>query len=322
MARRASSRNVRLLTVVMSRPFPGLSAAQPAINSSRERPRSCSRSSGGAVQTRLCSWLMAWVRALFALMRATRKTLMDSTFPSRVLAAPLAVPACTARAAATASNVSDFCGLAAFLPVGPVDFQHLDSGGQQVAGQPCAVAAGAFHPNQLQLPEAAQPGQQLAIAGRCCRKRLGAQKAAAFVQGCGDMHVEVGVDTADHSCHCVHANPFRSGVWHRADRDGGQDSNGPVRQAPSRSLRPTGRCRDSDLSRADGSYIKTTRRRQPESFESDPARTLTRTLPSADCSRRKNHPHPCCRISIGRTQSAGGTSGAKAFGAPTHSEMV
>jgi hypothetical protein len=50
--------------------------------------------------------------------------------------------------------------------------------------------------------------------------------------------------------------PFAVGVWHGADRDGGQDSNGPVRQAPSRSLRPTGRCRVSDLSRADGSLSR------------------------------------------------------------------
>lgn len=47
-------------------------------------------------------------RALTAERRATRRARIDSTRPVRALGTPLAVPACTARAAASASIVSDF----------------------------------------------------------------------------------------------------------------------------------------------------------------------------------------------------------------------
>ena len=66
------------------------------------------------------------------------------------------------------------------------------------------------------------------------------------VQGRGDVDVEVGVDTSgDPEWQGGHRHPFvgkRVG-WHHTCRDDGQDSDGPLRQAPSRSLRPTGGCR-------------------------------------------------------------------------------
>ena len=46
----------------------------------------------GAVEIRLRIWLSAWVRPLRAEDIATRKTRMDSTFPSLVLASPQASP--------------------------------------------------------------------------------------------------------------------------------------------------------------------------------------------------------------------------------------
>ena len=61
----------------------------------------------GAVETRLRIWLSAWVRPLRAEARATRKTRMDSTFPSLVLASPQASPERAARAAEMASWGSD-----------------------------------------------------------------------------------------------------------------------------------------------------------------------------------------------------------------------
>ena len=61
----------------------------------------------GAVEIRLRIWLRAWVRPLRAEARATRKTRMDSTFPSLVLASPAASPDWAARAAVMASWGSD-----------------------------------------------------------------------------------------------------------------------------------------------------------------------------------------------------------------------
>jgi hypothetical protein len=71
-------------------------------------PRSSARSSSGAVEIRLRSWLRARTRSLRALERATRSTRMDSTLPFRVLARLLARPDSAARAASTASRGSDF----------------------------------------------------------------------------------------------------------------------------------------------------------------------------------------------------------------------
>jgi len=52
------------------------------------RSRMSWRISSGAVEIRLRIWLSAWVRALRADVRATRRTRMPSTFPSLVLASP------------------------------------------------------------------------------------------------------------------------------------------------------------------------------------------------------------------------------------------
>ena len=60
----------------------------------------------GAVETRLRIWLSAWVRPLRAEDLATRKTRMDSTFPSLVLASP-ALAQRAAQAAEMASWGSD-----------------------------------------------------------------------------------------------------------------------------------------------------------------------------------------------------------------------
>ena len=53
---------------------------------------------------------------------------------------------------------------AAGLAIGPVDLQHdLVVGGQE-ASQPSTVAAGAFHPERLDLTQTLGPVQQLPIA--------------------------------------------------------------------------------------------------------------------------------------------------------------
>ena len=69
--------------------------------------RSCARTASGAVTTRACNSLAAWVRALSADWRATRNVRTISLGPSPVLGWAVAVPASTARAAASASTESD-----------------------------------------------------------------------------------------------------------------------------------------------------------------------------------------------------------------------
>lgn len=62
----------------------------------------------GSSQDKPRIWLSTWVRALRADIRATRKTRMDSTFPSLDLASPPPSPDWAARAALMASSGSDF----------------------------------------------------------------------------------------------------------------------------------------------------------------------------------------------------------------------
>jgi hypothetical protein len=77
----------------------GRSRAQVAISVVLLSVRSCSRSSAGAVTSSALSWLVDWLRALTALLRATRSMRIASTRPSRVFGTPVAFPANAARAA-------------------------------------------------------------------------------------------------------------------------------------------------------------------------------------------------------------------------------
>ena len=74
---------------------------------------------------------------------------------------------------------------------------------------------------------------------------------------------------------------FRLGWVTPHQQDDGQDSEGPVRQAPMRSLRPTGWCRVSVRARPTNRLQDSPRGRQPELMESDLARALTHTLTSS-----------------------------------------
>src|SRR5829696_525182 len=86
----------------------GPSSSPAVVWTSRtgDRSRSCSRSSAGAVTTSALSALMAWVRALIAVARATRSERIISTWPSPALGM-LPWLAWTARAAASASSGPD-----------------------------------------------------------------------------------------------------------------------------------------------------------------------------------------------------------------------
>jgi hypothetical protein len=135
----------------------------------------------------------------------------------------------------------------AALAVGPV---HLDDGylvAQEVTGKSRPVAAGPFDADQLQGPEALEPAQQLLVPGGSGGEALHAELSSSFVESSRHMHIEVRVDpSGDSARDSGHRHLFLSLGWvtpHR--RNDGQDSDGPVRQAPMRSLRPTGWCRMS-----------------------------------------------------------------------------
>jgi hypothetical protein len=110
-----------------------------------------------------------------------------------------------------------------------------------MASQAGAIAAGALDADQLDFAEGPKPSEQTAVAGRCGLEGLHAEQATTVVQSGGDVHVEVGVDTSViRSGIVVIGHPFDRKWWggHHTSRDDGQDSDGPLRQAPSRSLRP------------------------------------------------------------------------------------
>ena len=104
--RRASDRSVCFPDATGVSSGPGRSPAQRVTSARSVRACKGSRSTGGAL-TRIClSVLIAVVRALTALSRATLSCRIISTAPSAVLGVAVACPASTARAAASASIVS------------------------------------------------------------------------------------------------------------------------------------------------------------------------------------------------------------------------
>ncbi len=212
----------------------------------------------GAVETRLRIWLSAWVRPLRADALATRNTRMDSTFPSLLLASPAASPERAARAAVMASWGSDLPFAPAALSVGTVDFDDADPFGLEMTGEPGSIGPSPFDADQLDEAEVAQPPQQLLVAA------LGGGEA---------------LDAEEGYCH-----PFVGLGWvtpHRAGRRTRQ-RRACVRQAPIRSLRPTGGCRVGDRARPTDRTKDSPKGTSAGCLESDlvwaPTHTLTSSL--------------------------------------------
>src|SRR5215207_5570597 len=86
---------------------PGRNREALATSLAVESPHSSLFSPSGAVMSRFWSWLAAPTRAFSAERRVIRKVRIISTSPSALLGWPVAVPASTARAAASASSESD-----------------------------------------------------------------------------------------------------------------------------------------------------------------------------------------------------------------------
>ena len=88
------------------------------------------------------------------------------------------------------------------LPVRPVDLDDRNTLTLELAGEPRALAAGALDPDHDDFAVGTQPPQQGPIASWGSRKRLHTEERAELVEGCGDVHLEMGVDAAgDLCCH-------------------------------------------------------------------------------------------------------------------------
>ena len=178
----------------------GAARTGPQYASSRTRavtvcPANRARRSSGPVRTRDLAWLMVWVRSARALRLATISARIASTAPSRPFGAPRARPDWAARAAL-------------MHPAGRTCPAGAGPGGRSgpprrpgcrprdVAGQACAVAAGALDPDQGDGPEPAQPAEQAGVAGRGDRELLHAEQSPDGVQRGGDVRVGVGVHAA------------------------------------------------------------------------------------------------------------------------------
>ena len=177
------------------------------------RPRSSARMGSGAVDTRLRIWLSAWVRPFRAEDLATRKTRMDSTFPSLVLASPAASPERAARAAEMASWGSD-------LPLSRRRWRLGRSTSTRIrSAWRCRVSprphqTGPFDADEVDRAEVAQPPQQFLVALLGGGEALDAEENPSFVQSRSYMDIEVRIDAAgDAPCQSGHCHPFVGLGW-------------------------------------------------------------------------------------------------------------
>jgi hypothetical protein len=84
------------------------------------------------------------------------------------------------------------------LAVGLVHLDDLYAVAVQVARRVGAVGAGPLGPHAGNRTERAHPRQQPSIPGGAGHERLDAQEAADGIQRCGNMDVQVRVDSARH----------------------------------------------------------------------------------------------------------------------------
>jgi hypothetical protein len=178
-----------------------------------------------------------------------------------------------------------------FSMVGPVDLDHIDALGGQVAAQPSAVAASAFHPDPHDGTEACQPLKQTSVAGRGGRQAVDAELAADALSGAAATCTSRWTSTPPVTTTLVWAMAVMAvaslsklGVgWHTPARAAGKTTKGLWEQARSRSLGPTGGCRTGISSPVDGSLS-----RQPEGVSRNSQSDRTReTHPKHD-----SHPTP------------------------------
>ena len=105
------------------------------------------------------------------------------------------------------------------LTIGAIDLHHRHPHTAQEAGHAGPVGAGALHPDPPQRAERAQPGVQVGEPDRGRRERPDAEQTAVGVQRGGDVHVQMGVDSAGDRARLYdgHGHPFSVQVvkgWH------------------------------------------------------------------------------------------------------------
>jgi hypothetical protein len=145
-------------------------------------------------------------RAFTAERRAPLSARTISTRPSPLLGTPAASPRGLSGqhrprrplridgiALGAATQVTSF---------GPLDLHNRDARGLQVAGQPGAVAAGAFDPGAPHGPEPLGPGDQVAVALRGCRCLRLAQALAQVVEDYRHVEIQVSVHAQHHLRPC------------------------------------------------------------------------------------------------------------------------
>ncbi len=155
----------------------------------------------------------------------------------------------------------------AALAIGAVDFDDADPFNLEMAGQPGAIGPSPFDPDQLDGAEVTQPAQQLLVTALGRGEALDAEEGPSVVQSRSYMDVEVRIDPAGD---CFVPNWSLSSLrWfglgmtpHRAERRTRQRW-ACLRQAPMRSLRPTGRCRVGDRARPTNRTKDSPKGRQP-----------------------------------------------------------
>jgi hypothetical protein len=93
-----------------------------------------------------------------------------------------------------------------------VDLEHLKVLGAQVAHEAGRVAAGRFHAQRGDRPEAPNPRQQLVVAGRVHRECSPPEQAPAVVEHARVVRIGVRInanhDPARGVRHAVHRRPF------------------------------------------------------------------------------------------------------------------
>jgi hypothetical protein len=108
-----------------------------------------------------------------------------------------------------------------------VDLEHADARGDQDPCQGGGVGAGGLHADPVDLAEAVQPLQQLAVSGSGRLEGLGPQQRSTIIESGCVVGVGVRIDAADDAAvglvHAVHCCP--SLIGGTAGRAGGHNSD-------------------------------------------------------------------------------------------------
>ena len=165
------------------------------------------------------------------------------------------------------------------LAVGSVDFDDLDTLPSQEPGESNSIGSGALDADLGHLAELLEPGQQCLVAGGIGIERLGADQPTQRVECCGNVCVEVGVDTTrDPGCSFYdgHGHPFLSlsrlrggtAVLDRSDgRSGLLLQAGPITQPQRRGVPLSMCCWKSSADDARGRLMTTSQAESPSAPE-------------------------------------------------------